>query len=515
MTTSVAEWKQLDRNTLPVTALWIAGILAGIAVPILIGVLNNDGPFGVVLLIALGGIVVGTGIATLVDLMRWRHTTYRVTDERVELRYAWIVHKLRSVPRERVRTVDLAADPVQRLFGVVKVKIGTGQQATGTNSHLALDPVSRAAAEELRRVLLRHAEEPATGEAPAASRPLAVLDWAWLRNAPIAVTTPILGAAAFGGVMQVSEWFGAQGAVFRAVRDLFGGLSILQLIAVFVVTGVIVGVIGSLGFWVEMWWNYRLTREHGALRVQRGLFTTRSLSLEQRRLRGVDVFEALGTRLVGAARVDVIATGMKADLESEKSDPKTLLPAAPMALAQRVAVDVLGADPLTDVDIRPHPRAARGRRLRWAAYAVLALVAVLVVLGLLLTTVLLHIAWISAVVATPVVIALALDDYRNLGHGLSGDYLVSRYGAGSRHTIALVRSGVIGWTVRRSPFQRRAGLITLSATTAASKGEYFVRDVGEAEGLAFAEEAVPGLLTPFLEEVSEHRGDNRVAADRV
>jgi putative membrane protein len=41
--------------------------------------------------------------------------------------------------------------------------------------------------------------------------------------------------------------------------------------------------------------------------------------------------------------------------------------------------------------------------------------------------------------------------------------------------------------------------MTLSATTAASKGEYFVRDVGESEGLAFAEEAVPGLLTPFLE----------------
>jgi putative membrane protein len=137
--------------------------------------------------------------------------------------------------------------------------------------------------------------------------------------------------------------------------------------------------------------------------------------------------------------------------------------------------------------------------VRWAVYAVLALAGVLAVLGLLLTTVLLHLAWITAVVLLPVAIALALDAYRNLGHGLSGDYLVTRYGGGSRNTVALVRGGVIGWTVRRSPFQRRAGLMTLSATTAASKGEYFIRDVGESEGLAFAEEAVPGLLTPFLE----------------
>lgn len=498
----VEEWRQLDRNTMPVTAVWIGGILAGISVPILIGVVNNDGPFGLVLAIALGGIVVGTAGATVIDWMRWRHTTYRVTDERVELRHAWILHKLRSVPRERVRTVDLAADPVQRVFGVVKVKVGTGEQATATSGHLTLDPVSRAEAENLRRVLLRHAAGPVTEEETEdAGRPIAGLNWAWLRNAPISVTTPILGAAAFGGVMQVMEWFGAEGWLFRTIRyDLFDDLSVLWLIAVLVAAGVVVGVVGSLGLWVEMWWNYRLTREHGTLRVQRGFLTTRSLSIEQRRLRGVNLFEAFGTRLAGAARVDVIATGMKEDVQNkDNSTPKTLLPAAPMAVAQRVAADVLGADPLSDVDIRPHPRAARGRLVRWSIYAVLAVAGVLAVLGLLLTTVLLHIAWITAVVLMPVAVALALDAYRNLGHGLSGDYLVTRYGAGSRNTVALVRGGVIGWTVRRSPFQRRAGLMTLSATTAASKGEYFVRDVGETEGLAFAEEAVPGLLTPFLE----------------
>lgn len=497
----VEEWRQLDRNTMPVTAVWIAGILAGISIPILIGVRNNDGPFGLVLAIALGGIVVGTGGATVIDWMRWRHTTYRVTDERVEVRHAWILHKLRSVPRERVRTVDLAADPVQRMFGVVKVKVGTGEQATATSGHLTLDPVSRAEAENLRRVLLRHAAGPVDDSVEEAGRPIATLKWSWLRNAPISVTTPILGAAAFGGVMQVSEWFGAQGAVFRMVRDdLFNGLTILWLVAVLVAAGVIVGVVGSLGLWVEMWWNYRLTREHGTLRVQRGFLTTRSLSLEQRRLRGVNLFEAFGTRLAGAARVDVIATGMKEDAQNKNnSTPKTLLPAAPMAVARQVAADVLGTDPLSGVDIRPHPRAARGRLVHWAVYAVLALAAVLAVLGLLLTTVLLHIAWITAVVLMPIAIALALDAYRNLGHGLSDEYLVTRYGGGSRNTVALVRGGVIGWTVRRSPFQRRAGLMTLSATTAASKGEYFVRDIGESEGLEFAEEAVPGLLTPFLE----------------
>ncbi len=314
------------------------------------------------------------------------------------------------------------------------------------------------------------------------------------------MTTPVLGAAAFGAVLQASDWFDLQGRVVHTVRDdLLAGLPAAGLVAALVAAGLLVGIVGSLGLFVEMWWRYRLTRENGTLRVHRGLLTTRSLSLEQRRLRGVDVFEALGARLLGAARVDVVATGLRTRSDRERSDPKTLLPPAPLAVAYRVAADVLGATSLSDVDIRRHPRAARARRLRRALAAVLGPVAVLAVLGLLFTVVLVHLAWIAAVVLTPVAVALALDAYRNLGHGLSGDHLVTRYGAGSRHTVALLRGGIIGWTVRSSPFQRRAGLVTIAATTAANEGEYLVRDAGESEALTLAARAVPGLLTPFLE----------------
>ena len=70
----------------------------------------------------------------------------------------------------------------------------------------------------------------------------------------------------------------------------------------------------------------------------------------------------------------------------------------------------------------------------------------------------------------PLAVALALDAYRNLGHALSGRYLVTRSGTLRRSTAALERAGVIGWTVKQSYFQRRAGLLTLTATTAAGRG---------------------------------------------
>ncbi|WP_309056177.1 PH domain-containing protein, partial [Streptomyces sp.] len=101
--------------------------------------------------------------------------------------------------------------------------------------------------------------------------------------------------------------------------------------------------------------------------------------------------------------------------------------------------------------------------------------------------------------------------YRSLGHTVSGPYLVARSGTVRRSTVALRRSGVIGWTVKQSYVQRRAGLLTVTATTAAGAGAYTVADTGVGQGLALAAEAVPGLLTPFLEPA--HGPDARRAPD--
>jgi putative membrane protein len=498
-----AQWRELDRRSPAVTALATAGITAASGIPVAFGMVREGRLVWLVALSVATLALLLVGISALGDWVRWRYTRFRVTDDRVELTFSWVVHRQRSIPRDRIRTVDLTANVLLRLFGVVKVRIGTGQQS-GDKSQLVLSPLDRGQAEQLRRELLTRT----VAEAPVSSvSRVAELDWSWIRYAPISVSTPILGAAAFGGLLQISDWFGLQRTVIGEAGELLRGLPLLVMIGVLVVAGVIVGVIGSLGLFVELWSGYRLTREDGMFRVRRGLLTTRSLSLDTRRLRGVEVVEPLGARLVGAARVDAVASGLRTQDDKERSDPKTLLPAVPRARAHRVAAKIVGepVSPTVSARLRPHPIAARGRRLRWAVGTVVLLAGALALLGALLTNVLLHLAWITIVVGLPIAIGLAVDAYRNLGHGLTGDYLVTRHGAGSRRTVALHRGGIIGWTITSSPFQRRAGLLTLTATTAANRGAYPSYDVDESEGLAFAEEAVPGILAPFLETTEPRR----------
>jgi putative membrane protein len=66
-----------------------------------------------------------------------------------------------------------------------------------------------------------------------------------------------------------------------------------------------------------------------------------------------------------------------------------------------------------------------------------------------------------------------------------------------RRTVALQRTGVIGWTFRQSLFQRRAGLVEVEAVTAAGAGGYTVLDVSAADGVALADATTPDLLTRF------------------
>lgn len=354
-----ADWRRLDRRTVLVSALVTTGVVAGAAVPTTLGL---SGRFGVGPAVAwvLAGAIVLIGCAAAGDYVRWRRTRYRIGAERVELHTGLLLVKKRSLARTRIRSVDLTAHLLQRVLGLVTVRIGTGEHS-GNESTLELDPVPRSEGERLRLELLERA---ATGT-PGTHREgeLAALDPRWIRYAPASFVAPALGGAAAGAVMQVSDWFGAQGQVIDWIGDRFRDTSLLAMIVILAVAAVAAGVVGALGLWVEMWWSYRLEREPGGtLRIRRGLLTSRSVSIEERRLRGVDLVEPLGIRLFGAARVDAITTGLAKDDEEQHGDHNTLLPAAPRPVADTVAADVLreSTSP-TGAPLTKHPLAARGR----------------------------------------------------------------------------------------------------------------------------------------------------------
>lgn len=307
-----------------------------------------------------------------------------------------------------------------------------------------------------------------TDDGPTDEQRLATWEPSWVRYAPLSFLTPALASFLVGGVFQVSGWFGRGGLPVEIVADLVDRFGPWWVFGVGAVTFV-VGAIGSLALQAEAFGKHRLDREPGGtLRVRRGLLIARSLSLEEQRLRGIEIVEPLGIRSANAARLDVVAIGLKPDQAG--SDLTTLVPAAPREVVLAAAAAVIG--PVGGAELVGHPGVARTRRLRWAGAAVLAL-AVVVALVHLLWPVLVF--WSTVVVIVAVLLAVgagwwAVDAYAALGHALVRDRLVARRGSIRRSTVHLDRAGIIGWRISQSLFQRRLGLMTLDATTAAGRG---------------------------------------------
>jgi putative membrane protein len=107
--------------------------------------------------------------------------------------------------------------------------------------------------------------------------------------------------------------------------------------------------------------------------------------------------------------------------------------------------------------------------------------------------------WLFLLVLPLVVAAwfLGLDRYRGLGHLVTVDHLVSRGGSLDRRRVVLARTGVIGWKVRQSFFQRRAGVVTLVATTAAGQQHYDLVDLPPERAYELIAELSPELVAQF------------------
>ncbi len=107
-------------------------------------------------------------------------------------------------------------------------------------------------------------------------------------------------------------------------------------------------------------------------------------------------------------------------------------------------------------------------------------------------------AVLPTLILIPAAAVLAMDRYQRLGHGLTDGHLVVRSGSLRGRRDMVQRTGIIGWNLQQSWFQRRVGLVTLVATTAAGEQAYAAIDIPEATAIALADAAVPGLVEPFL-----------------
>lgn len=463
--------------------------------------------------------VAGVAIPVALGVLRYVTTSYRIADGQIELRRGLIGRKVLTARLDRVRSVELTASPVHRLLGLAKVQIGTGTSAKAGAEKLELDALSRLRAGAMREELLHRADvatapvrstgadaagstasnqpvpTPAANPVPslgAADEVLLRFDPSWTRYAPLTMSGVVIGASG----LAVGSQFFSRSIHWDDPGDMLPGISLpLPLL---VLAGVVVLLIGvsllSVAGYLVTNWGFTLSRDPGgrSFHVRKGLFTTHETSLDQDRVRGLDLCQPLGLRLAGAARLSAIVTG----LDKRSGGRAALAPASPLAVPSGLAGFLLDDPTGITAELTGHGSRARRRRYLRALEPALAVVA-LVVLAWLALDWPGWLVWVSLLLPA-CAIPLARGRCSALGHALTPAYVVVSSGSLNRSRTVLQRQGTIGWNLKQSFFQRRAGLVHLTATCAAGKGGYTALDIPLPDAVALADAAVPGLLDQFL-----------------
>jgi len=436
--------------------------------------------------VAALAVTVGLGLA------RWFTTTYRIEPDEVQLRTGVLQRKMLSVPRNRIRSVQTDARLLHRLLGLTVLRVSTGQEAKGDGA-FELDAVDVGEVPRLRALLLARSPAPAGVAAPAPGTLLARWQPSWLRYSPLSLSGLLMILAAIGVASQAGAGEALQrsnvGQAGLEAAERFGAAATVTVVAVAVlVASVLLAVLRSL----VTYGNLVLKREPGTagadgaeagvLYLQRGLLRVREYTYDMRRLRGGTLRQPLLVRAFGGARLDAVMTGVNGAGESS-----LLLPSCPAATAEAVLAGLVDDPEVVSGPVIAHGSAAARRR--WTRALVLPVLAG-VVLAVVASTVGTPLGlWLLWAVVTAAAAALAADRVGSLGHRVSTGWLVTRSGSLERRRDCIATAGIIGWTVRQTLMQRRAGVATLVAATAAGTKRYEVIDVPAGQAWVIAAQA--------------------------
>ncbi len=465
------------RRLSPLT--WIIGALRETLALLAVAVtalLVSDGWVG----FSFAAAALGFGLAH--QIVRWWTFTYTVREDRIELRHQFIGRSVKTIPLDRVRGVDITASLPHRLLGLAVVRV----DAASDGDEAVLDAVSRREAVRLRELLLGSRAEPSQEQVIARADPT------WYRYAPLSgayLLTPFALIGSLLGTLYnlISEFGLVSRGTLTHLGDQVVGLPPFAVIAVVLLLVAAMPVASVLVF---TWFNWDFTLravpgedEKGALVAERGLLTRRSVMLERRRIRGVELRDNPLERRKNVARLTALVTGL-----GDAEQRGRLLPTAPREAAFAVTEEVVGK---FKESLARHPKAARTRRLTRAVLPPVAVCVLSVLTGPL------WLAYTAAVLALGAV-PLALDRYAQLGHASDGRLLSVRSGSLVRTQQIIEHRAVVGWRFRQSLFQRRRDLVTLTIAVGAGEGSYEALDLSEEDALRLAHTVNPAWITPFL-----------------
>src|SRR5215218_7045023 len=282
---------------------WIRGLVF----PGIVLLMSQGFSLRTVVLFLIGVLVVGA-LAALWGFLSWRATTYTVTANSFRLRQGVFQKSERTIPLDHVQSVDTVQGVIQRVFGVVEVRIETAGGGV-SEPDASLAALDRDAAQALRREIegsQKERSEEATG--PTVLRRLSTRELlvAGATSGQIGVAFSVLAVGS-----QFLDDFLSEDFVRRLVETLAPNW--LMVVLILVPAGVLLAWLLAIAGTVLAYADFTLSREGDFLYIKRGLLERREATIPLARIQAVRISEGLLRQPFSLAYLRVESAGYGED----------------------------------------------------------------------------------------------------------------------------------------------------------------------------------------------------------
>ncbi len=515
------------------TAKMLWQMLLGVVAVVVFGsVGGGDAALPIIAIAGIAMIVVlfMVGIAWL----SWWRFEYGIVGTDLLIVQGLIVRSRRTIPIARVHGVNVKADPLMRVLGLVELVVQTaGGGANEPEARIGSIPLDQA--EELRNALLYDTPGPVAAEMELhAGAPRGTTAEQLVGRDPVgrisdfrgafggtevrgreiryehkvplgrlivgAATSnrvPLILAFGFAGAAQAIEIVGRTFVERTASRA--AEIALPVLVALVLAIGLLVVVVAT-AIGVARDFGFTARRYETRIETEAGLLERRQISMPVPRIQAVRIEESFLRRLLGLATVHVDTAGLERSGQQARqvTSSKAMVP---VARAEEVPALMHGL--LPEAEVFPRARAVPGRALRF--YLILptslaALVALAVVGPAVWFVYRPGLPWaLGAVVLVALLTALVRRlQWRRAGAGTNDVAVTLRSGVLGVKRVRLERSRIQSLAVRQNPFQRRVSLASLRtiSVSGSSKATYGVSHLDEAEALRIMRWYEDGLARP-------------------
>ena len=468
------------------------------------------GDLGSLAKLALAAVVIFAA-CLLPSFAVWRARTWELAED--GLRVCWGLgwgpfsrHSI-TLPYDHIHTVSMGSTLFERVAGLVTLDLDTGAASAEGDSSKVYG-LRETDAEALRAELFRRrgvasatgekgagpaeGEKDAAAPAPVEDRPLAVFTLEGRDLLLAAASQVSAGGQAVALVVLLVNWL--NNLIEWGALDLEGAgdelvaaatPALVPLVVGFVVAVLLLGAAVSFVVNLVRYGGYRVERHADRVVVEHGLLTRSSRSLAEGRVQFVAVRQGIIRQLIGYAEVNAWVVAAPGETGGEPSGSVLLHPFIRMGEVDGFLAEVLPdyAGVLGRVELGHLGPVARRRAVVraaiWWPFAAAINAGALWIFGFsgllesaawLLRPLLVAAAVLSVALLVGLVVnALRACRYARFGHTARELVLVT--GGLTRQTIIAPRARLQRMELSANPFQRRAGVTSLSVRTAAGTAD--------------------------------------------